>query len=242
MEPVTTKLEVEFHRLLLKLGRNLSDADTESLMFLFEIPPNPSSNKSESTSMSLYAFSSLEAMGHIDLFSPDKLREILSDINRIDLIEGISEYKQSGVYKTAMLMREKTTKKRGKDGKRGAALDERHVAAKLLTGAKMAANQEERRWGDMFAVALTHTAQVAEQTELLRQSLEAPEQTNWRTEEALRSILTAQDRVESLSKILKRAVEVLRLVKAEDSEKMPGKDARVFLCRYKWSTVSIRGA
>lgn len=210
----TTGVSTEFRYLLVRLGRQLHSHDSEGLIFVHKIQDDPGTK----CDVGLHVLSSLEDMGWFDPLSPDKLQDILSKIGRKDLANDIKEYKQSAEFKKATKLeseREKDNKrkyknvKRGKDCERGDAFDERCVAAKLLTGAEDSTNQEERRWRDLFTMALTHTAQLVEQTELLRKAIEEhddSEQTNRSIEEALQAILTAQDEVESLSKTLKKAV------------------------------------
>lgn len=216
----------EFRYLLVRLGRQLHSHDCEGLIFVHKIPDPPGGK----CDVGLHALSSLESMGFFDPFSPEKLQEILSKIGRKDLSDDVREYQQSALFKKAV----KLEKKRDKDGERGNAFDERRVAAKLLSGAENAVYQEERRWGDMFAMALAQMVQLVKQTELLRKTIEAhgdSEQTNRSIEEALHSILTAQDEVESLSRTLKKAVSAagLRSRRANvlDSEETDGTYTRI---------------
>ncbi len=148
-------------------------------------------------------------------------------IGRKDFAHDIRDYKQSTQFKKAMKLEHekdreyrKKSKKRGKEDERGEAFDERRVAANLLSGAEMATDQEERRWRDMFAMALVQAAQLVEQTELLRKAMEehsGSEKTSQRIEEALHSIMTAQDEVESLSKTLKKAISAVGLKSRKSS-------------------------
>lgn len=220
MEETVSGADTEFRYLLVRLGRQLHSHDCEGLIFVHKIPDLPS----KKCDVGLHTLSSLEAMGFFDPFSPEKLQDILSKIGRKDLANEVKEYKESAVFKKARKLGtewEKERGKKGKDGERGNAFDERRVAAKLLSGAEYAASQEERQWRDMFAMALTQTAQLVEQTELLRKTIEAhgdSEQTSRRVEEALRSILKAQDEVESLSTTLKKAVSEAGLRSRRHSE------------------------
>lgn len=213
MEPtITSAVHTDFRYLLVRLSRQLHSEDTEGLMFVHKI-----ARPTSAANMGLYVLSKLEAEGHFDPFSPEKLQDILSKIERKDLAHDIKEYRQSGTFKKAMKLeagREKELKRRdskqkrkkGKD--RGEGTEERQVAAHLLSGAELA-TQEERKWRDMFALALTHAAQLVEQTELLRKAIEDhknPQTSSKRIEEALTTIETAQDEVESLSKTLKKAI------------------------------------
>ena len=211
----TTGVSTEFRYLLVRLGRQLQSHDCEGLIYVHGIPDVPSTKKD----LGLHVLSSLEAMGSFDPLSPDKLQEILSKIGRKDLAQDIKDYKQSAAFKKATKL-ENDSKRRNKDSK-VSALDERWVATKLIAGgADNTANQEERSWSDLFAMALTQTAQLMEQAGQLRRAMEAPsnsEQTKRRIEEALHSILAARDEVESLSKTLKRAVSAAGLKAGDEN-------------------------
>lgn len=222
MESTSSAACTEFRYLLVRLAKQLHKEDCEGLMFVHKIAKSPAV-----ADIGLYALSKLEAEGYFDPFSPEKLQEILSKIGRRDLANDIKEYKQSSVFKKATKLeaeREKESKrkwekenktkskKKGKDGKDSSmsrALEERCAAAHLLLGVETASTHEEKRWRDMFAMALTHTAQLVEQTALLRKAIQEhdnTDQTNRRIQEALVTIETAQDEVESLSKTLKKAI------------------------------------
>lgn len=170
---------MEFRRLLVRLSKLLSRADVEALILLFRLPKLYMCNKE--SDLSLYA---LEAMRYIDPLDPDKLQEALTTIGRADLAHWIREYKKSDLYKKVIFTK-------GKDWEYWEALGERHVVSSLSEIA------EERR-RDMI---LTQTEQLVEQTELLCKTIEAHGDI-----EALYWILVTQEKVESLSKTLKKTL------------------------------------
>ena len=175
-------------------------------MFLYKIP--------SVTDFGLYALSQLQAEGHFDYLSPDKLQEILNKIGRNDLSNDIKEYKRMSVFQQAVkLEAERQEKSRASVGTGGV---ERHAVARLLSGAEtQTAATEERR--DMVAMALTQTAQLVEQAsaELLRITFQ---DSNLETEETLCHIKTARDEVKSLSSTLQKAISAARLIPTRASQ------------------------
>ena len=83
---------MEFCCLLARLGSQLTRADVQGLPHHFE------ELRLNSSDESFHALFSLEAMGHIDCYSPDKLLDTLADIGRGDLARDIMEYKESALY------------------------------------------------------------------------------------------------------------------------------------------------
>lgn len=206
-----TGVSTEFRYLLVRLGRQLHPHDCEGLIYVHNIPDVPSTKKD----LGLHVLSSLEAEGSFDPLCPDKLQEILSKIGRKDLAQDIKDYKQSAAFKKATKL-ENDSKKRNKDSKVSVL-----EATKLVSGgANLTVDPKERSWSDLFAKALTQTAQLMEQAGQLRRALEAPsnsEQTKRRIEEALHSILAAKEEVDSLSKTLKRSVSAAGLKAGEEN-------------------------
>ena len=184
------------------------------MTFIHRIP-EPSETASD---IGLYALSQLEAAGHFDYLSPEKLQEILSKIDRKDLSKDIKEYKHSSAFKKATKLeakrkrecrkRENKLKLKDKDASRGEASKERRAAARLLSGTETAATEKERKWRDMFAMVLTLAAELVEQkAELIRQLQEKhdnSDRASKKIEEALHSMETAQEEVERLSTTLKK--------------------------------------
>ena len=207
---MATEAYTEFRYLLVRLARQLHHENCEDLIYVHKIAKSP-----DAANQGLYVLSRLEAEGHFDPYTPEKLQEILSKISRKDLAHDIKEYKHSSAYKKAVKLEQerekeqkrKAKKKGGKDEGHGEASEEREEAARLLS--HTAKSQEERQWMDMFAMALTHTAQLVEQMKLLRKAIQSrgnAEHTHRRVEDAVQSIETAQDEVETLSKTLKKAI------------------------------------
>lgn len=222
---------MEFHCLLAKLGSQITKTEVQGLLHFFK---QPRLNNSDS----FHALFSLEAMGHIDHFSLNKLQEALSNIEREDLVQDILEYKQSAVYKKAM---EEEMSRRRVETKplsvpeihlnrrwrfthiqervRRNISNEQGVATELLPGADNITNKEKKRW-HRFAMVLTHTTQLKEQMEdILRDDLlheDWMDSQHTRVTEALHLIRIAQGDMESLSMTLKRASSFLGLTESLD--------------------------
>ncbi len=223
-----SSVNTEFRYLLVRISKRLRHEDCEGIKYVHELPEPPSTT----ADLGLYVLSQLEAEGFYDPLNPEKLQEILSKIGRKDLAHDIKDYKQTNIYKRAVKLeneREKEVKKKfkkmGKESnKRGEAVHERHVAAKLLSGVDTSTTQTERKWRDMFSIALTQTAQLVDQTEQLRKTIKlAMEQkdedlNDQKIQEALNSILDAQDEVESLSRNLRKAVSAAGLKSRKSSQ------------------------
>lgn len=115
--------------------------------------------------------------------------------------------------------KQKSKKKNKSSGEKG--VEERHVAAKLLSDVKVETPPVERRWRDMFAVAFTQTAQLVEQMKLLHNTIEEydeEEESYRRIEDALTSLVIAQDEVETLSRTLKKAISAAGLKSRHQSQ------------------------
>ncbi len=131
------------------------------------------------------------------------------------------------MYKKAVKFeneREKENKKNVKKKNKGGSVkgvEERRVAAKLLSDVAEGMPPTERRWRDMFAVAFTQTAQLVEQMNLLRKAVEEhdkEEETHGRIEDTIMSLVTAQDEVDMLSKTLKKAISAAGLKSRRQSQ------------------------
>lgn len=200
--------QVEFHCLLVKLGKELVRTDVQELLHLFRLP----GFKYYNFDSSFRTLFSLEALGHIDHFSPDKLQEALSNIGRRDLVQDVMEYKQSAVYKNTM-EKEQSEKRlaanlRSQRKTSIVAVKELGTATKPIPMAENIITKKERRWRYMFTAALTHTEQIEKLTELLHKDVTHSD-SSWRVEEILHLIQAAQEEAESLSKTLTRAILVL---------------------------------
>lgn len=223
----------KFRYLLVRIGKNLCREDCENIKFVYKLqdPPQYIAN------VGLFFLSKLEAEGEFDSMNPEKLQEILENIERKDFAPYIREYKQGSAYRRALKLeqeRKREEKRQAKKNKKGGINnkgskkkeegvgEERVAAAKLLMGVEHAATEEERRWRDLFAMALTQTAQLVEQTEILRKALatnrDQEDSRKERIEEALTSIMTAQDEVKSFSHSLKKAISAAGLKSRRSSK------------------------
>lgn len=160
-------------------------------MFVHNIPEPPTK-----TDLGIYILTGMEAEGYFDPLSPEWLQDILSKLGRKDLAADIKEYKQSAAYKKAVRGESERERESRKGSRKKAKEGKRWGASEV---------KERGRWREMFAKALTHTAQMVEQAELLRKAIKDQE-SDWRIEQALQSILTAQGEVESLSRTLQEAI------------------------------------
>ena len=131
----------------------------------------------------------------------------------------LPQYKQSSIYKQAVKLeteREKENKKKMKKNKAGGekGAKERHGQTNIDTP------PVERRWREMFAVALTQTKELVEQMNLLHKTIEEydkEEEKHRRIEDALSSLVTAQDEVDTLSKTLKKAISAAGLESMQEN-------------------------
>ena len=102
---MATEACTEFRYLLVRLARQLHHEDCECLMFLHQITRSP-----DMANQGLYILSRLEAEGHFDPYTPEKLQEILSNTNRKDLAQEIEKYKDSSAYKKAVKLEQEREK------------------------------------------------------------------------------------------------------------------------------------
>lgn len=219
----STGLEEEFRYTLLMIGTKLSSTDCHGLRFVHDM----AETSGEKGVPGLDILKGLISSGHFDALNPDKLQEILTKIGRKDLANLVKEYKKSNIYKQAQkkVMEKEAEEKRQRKKKikagRGEGSSERHTAAELLRKVPRSIAPEERRCRDMFSIALTHIAQLIEQTthlgEAIKRAMNEAED-NSRMDEALISIAEAQEGVENLSKSLKKAISATGLKQRKCSE------------------------
>ena len=128
-----------------------------------------------------------------DFLRPGKLQEVLARIGRSDLSHVVKEYKESSAFKKV------TTEKRRM------AINSIDFEEGLIV---VVATEEERRWRDMFAMAVTQSEQLVEQMVLLRKAIQQHniDQSRTRIEDTLDSIETAQNEMKHLTSSLQKAI------------------------------------